>query len=213
MSADLLDRVAGIEPGSQLDGLRHARPAAREHTQRAHDVLLTPADERGFSRAERLALASFVLALHAGGPGRGVAALATEYDDALRALDPVLADAVTVAADQARRPGPFGVYHEVGLAEESEPGERYVAVPNAAGRVDERLAAALTHAALLVLRPREASPDAIEELLDAGWTPAQIVTLSQLVSFLTYQARLAHALAVVVDDDPALAAGPDGGTR
>lgn len=207
MSADLLDRIAGIEPGSRLDALRHARPAAREHTQRARDVLLSPADERGFSRAERLAVASFVLGLHRGGPGRGIEALAAEYDDALRALDPELADAVATAADQARRPWPFGVYHEAGLAAESEPGERYVAAPDAGGRVAERLAAALSHAALLVLRPREASPEAIEELLDAAWTPAQIVTLSQLVSFLTYQARVAHALAVVVDDTPTLAQG------
>ena len=212
-SPDVLDRVAGIEPSSTLDALRHARPAARTHTQRAHDVLLDPADDRGFTRAERLAVASFVLGLHRGGPGRGIPALAQTYDDALRELAPDLADAVQHAATAARRPGPYGVYREVGLASESEPGEAVTAAADPGAGLDDRLAAGLDHAALLVLRPREASPEALAALAGAGWTPAQVVELSQLVSFLTYQARIAHALAVVVDDDPALATRPDGDPR
>ncbi len=60
-----------------------------------------------------------------------------------------------------------------------------------------RLAAALAHAHLLVVRPREARPEALNSLVDAGWTPDAIVSLSQLVAFLTFQLRLAWGLRVL----------------
>ena len=49
--------------------------------------------------------------------------------------------------------------------------------------------------------PRDASPAALRSLLDAGWSTTDIVTLSQLVAFLSFQilrghgarARLQHA--------------------
>jgi CMD domain protein len=52
-----------------------------------------------------------------------------------------------------------------------------------------RLAAALEHAHLLVFRPRDAAPAAMQALLDAGWSTNAIVTLSQLVAFLSFQVR------------------------
>jgi CMD domain protein len=52
-----------------------------------------------------------------------------------------------------------------------------------------RLAAALEHAHLLVFRPRDAAPAAMQALLDAGWPTTAIVTLSQLVAFLSFQVR------------------------
>ena len=52
-----------------------------------------------------------------------------------------------------------------------------------------RLAAALEHAHLLVFRPRDAAPAAMQALLDAGWSTTAIVTLSQLVAFLSFQVR------------------------
>jgi uncharacterized protein YciW len=56
------------------------------------------------------------------------------------------------------------------------------------------LAAALEHAHLLVFRLRESSPDALAVLLNAGWSTTGIVTLSQLVAFLSYQLRVVVGL-------------------
>jgi uncharacterized protein YciW len=67
----------------------------------------------------------------------------------------------------------------------------------------ERLSAALEHAHLLVFRPRDASPAALQALLDAGWSTSGIVTLSQLVAFLSFQIRVVVGLR-------ALAATPSG---
>ena len=53
-----------------------------------------------------------------------------------------------------------------------------------------RLSAALEHAHLLVFRPRDASPAALQSLLDAGWSTTDIVTLSQLVAFLAFRIRV-----------------------
>ena len=58
----------------------------------------------------------------------------------------------------------------------------------------ERLSAALAHAHLLVFHPRDASPAALQALLDAGWSSTGIVTLSQLVAFLAFQIRVVTGL-------------------
>ena len=47
---------------------------------------------------------------------------------------------------------------------------------------------------MLVLHPRDATPVHLQALLDAGWTTADVVTLSQLVAFLSYQVRVAAGL-------------------
>ncbi|MDM0025369.1 CMD domain-containing protein [Variovorax saccharolyticus] len=57
-----------------------------------------------------------------------------------------------------------------------------------------RLAAALVHAHLLVLHPRDARAADLQALLDAGWSTTDIVTLSQLVAFLSFQIRVVVGL-------------------
>jgi len=54
--------------------------------------------------------------------------------------------------------------------------------------------AALRHADLLTLRPADATPADLQALKDAGLTPAGIVTLSQVIAFVSYQLRLAAGL-------------------
>jgi CMD domain protein len=83
------------------------------------------------------------------------------------------------------------------LAQESLDGRAFLAGPAAEAVLGRRLAAALSHAHLLVFHPRDASPAALQALLDAGWTTDGIVTLSQLVSFLAFQIRAAHGLRVL----------------
>ena len=42
---------------------------------------------------------------------------------------------------------------------------------------------------MLVFHPRDASAEHLQRLVDAGWRTAEIVTLSQLVAFLSFQIR------------------------
>jgi CMD domain protein len=61
-----------------------------------------------------------------------------------------------------------------------------------------RLAAAFDHAHLLVFHPRDAAPARLQALLDAGWsTTTDIVTLSQMIAFLSFQIRVAAGLRVL----------------
>jgi len=55
---------------------------------------------------------------------------------------------------------------------------------------DERLSVALAHAELLTFKPASAGPADLRTLGQAGWTADAIVTLSQLVAFVSYQSRL-----------------------
>jgi CMD domain protein len=57
-----------------------------------------------------------------------------------------------------------------------------------------RLAAAFEHVHLLVYHPRDATPVALQALLDAGWSTTDIVTLSQIVAFLSFQIRVVTGL-------------------
>ena len=60
-----------------------------------------------------------------------------------------------------------------------------------------RLSAAFEHTHMLVFHPRDASAPSLQSLLDAGWTTTDIVTVSQLVSFLSYQIRVVSGLTVL----------------
>lgn len=57
-----------------------------------------------------------------------------------------------------------------------------------------RFDAGLTFAELLSLHPVDAAPQHIETLQRAGWSPRGIVTLAQLVAFVSFQSRLLAGL-------------------
>jgi CMD domain protein len=60
-----------------------------------------------------------------------------------------------------------------------------------------RLAAAFDHAHFLVFHPRDAEPARLQALLDAGWSTTDIVTLSQIIAFLSFQIRVAAGLRIL----------------
>jgi CMD domain protein len=60
-----------------------------------------------------------------------------------------------------------------------------------------RLTTALDHAHLLIFHPRDAAPASLQALLDAGWSTTDIVTLSQIIAFLSFQIRVAAGLRVL----------------
>jgi len=60
-----------------------------------------------------------------------------------------------------------------------------------------RLTAAFEHTHMLVFHPRDAAAPSLQSLLDAGWSTTDVVTISQLVSFLAYQIRVVAGLTVL----------------
>jgi uncharacterized protein YciW len=68
--------------------------------------------------------------------------------------------------------------------------------PDGAG-LTAREVALLRHADILANTPGRATPDDIAALKAAGFTPRDIVTISQLIAFVSFQARLLVGLRLV----------------
>ncbi len=175
---DVIDRLAGIAPRSRLDLIRAQRQQARDNAQTSYLSLFHPDSTAEMSLSERNAVAMFVAGLHR------QADIAAFYAEALG--DAALAAAVADAVAAGSGSGPYGHYPAGPLSAEDVEGPVYTA-PAALGR---RLAAALTHAHLLVFHPRDAAPPALQALIDAGWSTTGIVTLSQLIAFISFQVRV-----------------------
>lgn len=195
---DIIDLLAGIAPGSPLAEVRGHRAQARENAQSSFDALLEPAEPGSFPLAERYAIALFVAQLHR------FQAAEEFYADVLGDEAPEHVALIRGLAQQTAARGPVGAYREPGLRGESVPAAPWTPDAATVAALGERLATALAHTHLLVFRPREASPEALAAVVDAGWSADDTVSLSQLVSFLTFQLRAAWGLR-------ALAGGGEGG--
>jgi len=66
-------------------------------------------------------------------------------------------------------------------------------------RAARRVRAALRYVDLLIKRPAAATADDLGGLIAAGWSPAEIVVIGQVVGLVSYQTRVAHALRVLDD--------------
>jgi CMD domain protein len=188
---DVVDELVGVREGDALDELRRRRPVTREQLQASHDALFAPVDDTAFPVAERLLVAAFATRSTADD------ATARFYVDAAHSADAGRAAVVLAEASAAATAGPFGAYREEGLRAASSDGRRYAAGADVRDALGDRVAAALTHAHLLTFRPREADDADQSRLLEAGWTPDGIVTLSQLLSFLAFQQRVAAGLRAI----------------
>ncbi|MDP9898760.1 CMD domain protein [Variovorax ginsengisoli] len=192
---DVIDQLAGIHPGDALDAIRAQRPQARQHAQQSYLALFHPGDPSlqavtRFTVAERFAVAAYTAALH--GQGDFVAFYGTRLsaDVATSGWLEVLA---AEAAQSAAR-GPYGAYPSGPLSAEDVSGPVHAVGAAHRALLGDRLSAALAHAHLLVLHPRDAAASALQALLDAGWSTTDIVTLSQLVAFLSFQIRVVAGL-------------------
>ncbi|WP_293950911.1 alkylhydroperoxidase domain protein [uncultured Corynebacterium sp.] len=187
--ADIIDMLVGVD----LPELRDNRPQARDNAQKSFEALLEPINPGTFSFGERYAVATYVAGLHRFEPAVDL------YQDLLLDDAPTtLALAVADAIDATVSAGPYGTYRESGLAGESEPG---ASVRNDAARLGERLAAAFDYAHLLVFHPRDSRPEVLGRLSAAGWSADDTVSLSQLISFLTFQLRVAYGLRTLNGED------------
>jgi CMD domain protein len=188
--ADVIDALVGITPGSSLDAIRARRPEARAHAQATYRALFAPETMGNVTAQERFAVGTFVAGLH------GATAVATAY--AARLADEgaaaALKEAVDAAVKEARTHGPYGRYTPGPLSREDAPGPVYRIEAGTRRALGPRLAAAFEHTHMLVFHPRDAAPAALQALLDAGWTTTDIVTLSQIVAFLSFQIRVVAGL-------------------
>ncbi len=183
VDTDVIDALAGIAPGSHLHTLRAQRPQARENAQRSYIALFRPADPGAVSLTERHAVATFVAGLHRQPD------IAAFYAAGL-GLRPVLDAEIAHGATH----GPYGHFPAGKLSREDSEGPTYRVSDAARATLGPRLSAALEHAHLLVFHPRDAHDAALQALLDAGWTTTGIVTLSQLIAFLSFQIRVVAGL-------------------
>lgn len=183
---DVIDLLVGVEKGSRLDAIRAQRPEARENAQKSYLALFAPKFPGEITGEERYALATFVAGLH------GDAAIRAFYRDGLVRQSGPLGLVAAVEGEIARgaTEGPYGRYLAGPLSVEDKAGPIYRVSPANRLALGARLSAALEHAHLLVFRPRDASPAALQSLLDAGWSTTGVVTLSQLVAFLSFQIRV-----------------------
>lgn len=200
--ADVIDHLADIAPGSALDRVRRHRGEARSQAQQSFTALFTPAEPVAgdVSLRERLALAAFTAGLHGEPRSAGFYAKALAAEDA--ELDAAVASEVVRGRAQSLQAGsgphgPYGRYPAGPLSREDQSGPIYAVDPAHAGLLGPRLAAALAHAHLLAYHPRDAGAPALQALLAAGWSETDIVILSQLTSFLSFQIRVVAGLRVL----------------
>lgn len=190
---DVIDRLAGLAPGSPLAVLRDRKPVTRQQAQQSYRALFEPADAGDVTLQERFALASFVAGLHA----QDEAAAFYRAGLTRTAPAPGFVTALTEEVGRGRTVGPYGAFPSGPLSVEDTTGPNYaVAEPNRAV-LGARMSAALAHVHLLIFHPRDATAAALQQLLGAGWSNGGIVTLSQLVAFLAFQLRAAAGLRIL----------------
>lgn len=191
-SPDIIDLLAGIDPGSRLDEVRALRPEARKNAQESYRVLFEAQDFDSVSALERFALAAFVSGLH-----RQKEASDFYATGLRRHGEQTIAAAVASEVSRGVTNGPYGTYPSGPLSSEDEAGLVFAVSSQARAVLGERLSAALEHAHLLVFRPRDASPQALEKLINAGWSTTGIVTISQVIAFLAFQVRVIAGLRAI----------------
>jgi len=190
IDADVIDALVGITPGSPLDGIRARRPEARAHAQATYRALFAPKAPGNVTPQERFAVGAFVAGLH------DATAIALGYAARLAesGASASLREAVDAAIAEAKTHGPYGRYAAGPLSREDTGGPIYRAGAATRRALGPRLAAAFEHVHMLVFHPRDAAPAALQALLDAGWSTTDIVTLSQIVAFLSFQIRVVTGL-------------------
>jgi len=176
---DVISSLAGIVPGSPSAELRAQRPEAMQHAQGSYAALFDPAEPHGLSPVERFAIALRVATIH------DAPEASAHYRQ--RLVEAGASPEIVAAA----------ALQDAGSASQSDP-----AVPT-------RLQAILRHADLLATRPVEAAPDHLQALADAGLATLEIVQVSQIVAFISFQVRVVVALQLIGGASSGPAAGSE----
>jgi CMD domain protein len=164
---DLVAQLAGLSPDDSVSALRAARSDATRLTQGSHDALFSD-DVADLTLTERLFAAWFAAWLT---PAPQAAQL---YRTRLLAT---VEDTQTTATW-------LEILSARGL-------DGFKAVETQAG---PRLNAILAHTHALITQPAATGETALSALQAAGLTTRAIVTLAQLIAFVSYQVRVVAAL-------------------
>ena len=114
-------------------------------------------------------------------------------------LSPPERFAVAMRVAELEEATALAAHYRARLTEEAGGAALAAAIDNEAPNsgVTPRAAAMLLHAELAATNPSAASAVDLETLSAEGLTPAEIVTLSQIVAFVAYQVRVAASLALI----------------
>ncbi|UXN06261.1 CMD domain protein [Bartonella sp. HY761] len=186
--SDVIDKMVG-----QKLALRQRRPITVTQTQKSYEALFENKDNASFSIADRFAVAAFIALLHQ------VDEAAQFYLEQLLKIDAKKADFVQQAAKTGLTTGPYGHYPVGPLSREDEDGLLWRADDSLRSSLGDKLIAGFEHGHLLVFHPRDSAKNDIDKLVNAGWSNDDIVTLSQLIAFLSYQIRLVVGLKVLAN--------------
>src|SRR5207244_10737328 len=158
-----------------------------------HRALFWPEAPGNVTAQERFAVGGFVAGLH------GATAIAVCYAARLAesGASAPLKEAVDAAIKEVKTHGPYGSYPAGPLSREDAAGPVYRVGAATRRTLGPRLAAAFEHVHMLVFHPRDPAPAAPQRLLDAGLSTTDIVTLSQIVAFLSFQIRVVTGLRIL----------------
>ena len=174
--SNIIDVLAGVTLPE-----RSARPEAVANAERSFEALFESSLLIDVPANHRYATAAFIAGIS------GDARAFDFYADLLSDEDEALVEVVAAAVEVGRSTGPYA-------------GGDFVLFGVLFGDVeglDAKLAAAFDFAHLLTFHPKDASPAAIGHLQEAGYTETGIVSLSQLISFVAFQLRVAHGVRVL----------------
>lgn len=174
--SNIIDVLAGVTLPE-----RSARPDAVANAERSFEALFESSLLIDVPANHRYATAAFIAGIS------GDARAFDFYADLLSDEDEALVEVVASAVEVGRSTGPYA-------------GGDFVLFGVLFGDVeglDAKLAAAFDFAHLLTFHPKDASPAAIGHLQEAGYTETGIVSLSQLISFVAFQLRVAHGVRVL----------------
>lgn len=171
----LAERLAAVPPGSPILRALRNRPELLAGLESGYQDLLR---HSGAARTEALAIAAFTSHLH------GEEAVSTHLHALLQAADSELALLIAEEAENAALPGPYGTWPPGPLSAEDLDGPAWRADPPLRLRLGARLSAALEHAHLVTLHPRDITAAADEALERAGWLPAETLALNRLIAWI-----------------------------
>jgi CMD domain protein len=187
----LVERLAGVIPGSPIDHAYRARSEARRFAEESYRRLLLPQDPGPVSLIERRAIAAFVAVLN------GETQTRDHFLKLLRDTDPTLgqlARLIEREAEDSAHPGPYGRFPEGPLSAEDLDGPVYRVVAAVAAQLGPRLSAALEHAHVVTLHPRDATAEALQDLAAAGWTNSGIGVVLDIIGVVNVQVRVVAGL-------------------
>lgn len=194
----LVERLAGIVPGSPIDRAFRARGEARRLAEDSYRRLLLPQEAGPASLTERRAVAAFTGVLHGEEQTRDhLLALLRETGPAAWPL----ARLIEREAGNSARPGPYGRFPEGPLTAEDLDGPPYAVAAPQRQELGPRLAAALEYAHLLAFRPQGTAPETLAALAHAGWSRGGIALLAEIVGLVGFQSRVIAGLRSCISAD------------